>query len=355
MDEVQLVLRVVVVEEARVTGREDGRVDAERGHAERLADLAEARALAELVERREGVAHAGSSPVVQAGDVSASGRRPSSSASVPLLLGAEPRAEQLLDVGAVHPRGLLELGQTGVGQHRVGDAGVGVAARLRHPAGALEPVEQARDPGGGEDDRPGEVDPPQPVVGREVELHEHVVVAQRQPVLRLEAARELARDRRVRPEEADPGGQIRLGDNLCAQYLTRQDSLAKIFDIASIYPVSPGGNSTHVRHRNRQGIRSGRHVERRSGSFARRVRGRVRRRQHVPRQLRRLLRRPHRRLGARARGLGQGRERRREGREPQRPSADARTSSTPPAIRRSPSRRPSCTASTTTPSRAPAS
>ena len=57
------------------------------------------------------------------------------------------------------------------------------------PAGALEPVEQPRDPGGGEQHRPGEVDPPQPALGREVELHEHVVVAQRQPVLRLEARR----------------------------------------------------------------------------------------------------------------------------------------------------------------------
>ena len=50
MDEVQLVLFVVVVSGAFVVGREDERVDAERGDAERLADLAKAVALAELIE-----------------------------------------------------------------------------------------------------------------------------------------------------------------------------------------------------------------------------------------------------------------------------------------------------------------
>ena len=42
MHEVQLVLRVVVVVEAGVAGRHHDRVHAEGGHAERLADLAEA-------------------------------------------------------------------------------------------------------------------------------------------------------------------------------------------------------------------------------------------------------------------------------------------------------------------------
>ena len=50
VDEVELVLRVVVVVEAVIAGGVDERVDAERRHAERSADLAEAVPLAELVE-----------------------------------------------------------------------------------------------------------------------------------------------------------------------------------------------------------------------------------------------------------------------------------------------------------------
>ena len=57
VDEVELVLCVVVVVEALVARRIHDRVDAERRHAERLADLAEAVALAELVERPECVCH----------------------------------------------------------------------------------------------------------------------------------------------------------------------------------------------------------------------------------------------------------------------------------------------------------
>ena len=56
MDEVQLVLRVVVVQEPFVPGREDDAVDAERRHAERAPDLSKSGPLSELVERTEGVA-----------------------------------------------------------------------------------------------------------------------------------------------------------------------------------------------------------------------------------------------------------------------------------------------------------
>src|SRR5712691_13417152 len=76
VDEVQLVLLVVVVLEALVARRVDDRVHAEGGDAERAADLAEAVTVAELVEGGEARAHA-----EQAGDVSASGSRPSSSPS----------------------------------------------------------------------------------------------------------------------------------------------------------------------------------------------------------------------------------------------------------------------------------
>jgi hypothetical protein len=50
VDEVELVLVVVVVVRPFVAGREDERVDAEGGDTERLANLAEPVALAELVE-----------------------------------------------------------------------------------------------------------------------------------------------------------------------------------------------------------------------------------------------------------------------------------------------------------------
>jgi hypothetical protein len=51
VDEVELVLEIVVVVEALEVRRVDDRVDAERGDAERRADLPEAGPLAELVER----------------------------------------------------------------------------------------------------------------------------------------------------------------------------------------------------------------------------------------------------------------------------------------------------------------
>ena len=56
VEEVELLLLVVVVAAGLVGGRQDDRVDAEGGHAELLADLAEARALAEVGEVGDGVA-----------------------------------------------------------------------------------------------------------------------------------------------------------------------------------------------------------------------------------------------------------------------------------------------------------
>ena len=53
--EIELVLLFVEVEKAFEAGREHDTVDAEGGHAERAAHLAEARPLAELVQRSERV------------------------------------------------------------------------------------------------------------------------------------------------------------------------------------------------------------------------------------------------------------------------------------------------------------
>ncbi len=60
--EVELVLRVVEVVEALVPRWVHDRVHPERGHPERLAHLAEAVSLAELVDRAEGVSHRYSFP-----------------------------------------------------------------------------------------------------------------------------------------------------------------------------------------------------------------------------------------------------------------------------------------------------
>src|SRR5437868_710094 len=81
VDEVELVLRVVVMGEPFVARRVDERVDAERGDAERLADLAEAGPVAELVEGGERVAHSGSF-VHSRPSSSGSRRRPNNDASV---------------------------------------------------------------------------------------------------------------------------------------------------------------------------------------------------------------------------------------------------------------------------------
>ena len=57
VDEVELVLRVVVVADAGVARRVDDAVDAECAHTEWLPDLAKSGAFSELVERTERVRH----------------------------------------------------------------------------------------------------------------------------------------------------------------------------------------------------------------------------------------------------------------------------------------------------------
>src|SRR2546429_1003122 len=82
--------------------------------------------------------------------------------------------------------------------------------------------------------------------------------------------------------------------------------------------LSPGGKDSDEHSRFHPNHRAGRpHLGRRPRPLERRVRGRVRRRQHLPRQLPRLRR--HTR-GLVPRGFGTRRERRREGRAALRPS-----------------------------------
>ncbi len=80
VDEVELVLLVVVVEEPLVPGRHHDHVDAERLDPERLAHLAEAVPVAELLDRSERVAHVvASSAAIAAATVRSS---PSSKSTV---------------------------------------------------------------------------------------------------------------------------------------------------------------------------------------------------------------------------------------------------------------------------------
>ena len=91
---------------------------------------------------------------------------------------------------------------------RVADACVGRARLLADVARTLEPLEQPRDAGRGQQHALREVDAAQhPVVGIR-EMEQHLVVVQRQSVLALQLRGELAGDRRVRAKERDPGLEL---------------------------------------------------------------------------------------------------------------------------------------------------
>jgi hypothetical protein len=96
--------------------------------------------------------------------------------------------------------------------------------------------------------------------------------------------------------------------------LTGQGFLAKIVDSSSIPHTSQEaiGDGSDREH---QAVCTRRQLERRPGPLARHVRGRLLGRQQLPRQLSRLRRHAPGRL---ARGLGEGRIRRRQGRAAQR-------------------------------------
>ena len=98
---------------------------------------------------------------------------------------------------------------------RVDDPAVGVAEDPLDEPRALEPLEQARDAGGGQEDRLGEVDAAHPLLGRAREVEQDLVVVEREPVLGDEVGGELAGQRSVGAQEADPGVQPgRVGERL---------------------------------------------------------------------------------------------------------------------------------------------
>ena len=92
---------------------------------------------------------------------------------------------------------------------RVGELGVGDAASVRaggllDQPGPLEPVEQPRDPGGGQHDALGQVDAAHHAVVGVREPQQHLVVVERQPVRGQQVGVELAGDRRVGAQKRNP-------------------------------------------------------------------------------------------------------------------------------------------------------
>src|SRR5581483_8120966 len=107
-------------------------------------------------------------------------------------------------------RRLAQLGTAGVGDLRVRHPRVGRARLLLDVTATLQAFEQARDPGRREQHALGEVDAAKRTVLGARQVEEHLVVADRQPVLALQLRRKLARDRRVGAQERDPGLEVRV-------------------------------------------------------------------------------------------------------------------------------------------------
>ena len=88
-------------------------------------------------------------------------------------------------------------------QLRVDDPRIGRTRGFLDEAAALQSVEEARDPGRREQHAPREVDPPHHSLGRVGEVQEHLVVVQRQAVLRLEPCAEPSGRGHMRAHEPD--------------------------------------------------------------------------------------------------------------------------------------------------------
>src|SRR6266511_464508 len=139
----------------------------------------------------------------------------------PFLLG-EALEVDALDSREVRPRRGAKLVEALVGEPGVADARVGLALGTLHVSGALEPGKEPRDPGGSEQDLLGELDPLQPF-GLPGEPQQHLVVVDRQPVLRDQIRGEFSRHGRVRAEKSRPRRKFELGRNPCAHlaYMVR--------------------------------------------------------------------------------------------------------------------------------------
>src|SRR5437764_9712207 len=111
--------------------------------------------------------------------------------------------EVLLDAAQVCRRRLAQRGQAVVGEHRFRPASVVRTLLARHEAGCLHAVDEPGETAAADEHRLGELAHP-PASARRVELDEHVVPGQRQPVRRLQLVLEHVDQRGVRDEEPPP-------------------------------------------------------------------------------------------------------------------------------------------------------
>jgi hypothetical protein len=95
------------------------------------------------------------------------------------------------------------------GELRVHHSPVGRTCLTGDEARALQPVEEPRDPGGGEQDAGGEIDPAHGLFGRPRKVQQHLEVVDRQPVIGHELGVQLPDDCRMRPQEAHPRVEFR--------------------------------------------------------------------------------------------------------------------------------------------------
>src|SRR5438874_4795730 len=142
-------------------------------------------------------------------------------------------AEEAADPLDVRFRGRPQLPEAVRRELRVAHARVALARHALAEAVVLQAREQPRDPGRRQQYLLRQIDPPQPPIGRAREAQQHLVVAQRQAVVRDELRVETTRRRRMRTQE--PGERLNLRSCLSAQYLTSQSSLA-ILLTTQVYP-----------------------------------------------------------------------------------------------------------------------
>src|SRR4051812_31159295 len=118
------------------------------------------------------------------------------------------------------PRG-GQLVPSGRRQHREGAPRIRVARLALDELLALQAVDEARQAAAAEQDRRGEVVHPHAAFGRIGDVHEDLVRGHRQAVLVLELGVERLDQARVHAEQAAPGAQLALAEELDAGWRAR--------------------------------------------------------------------------------------------------------------------------------------
>ena len=135
------------------------------------------------------------------------------------LGGGEVGTDHLLAHRGVRAGGARECLATLLGDHGVGDPGVGRAAAPVGQPLTLEAVEETRDAGGREPQALGEIDPAQLSALRVGEVEKRLEVVRAQAVVGEQARLDRPHQRAMGMQEPDEDGLCR---NLWGQYLTRQ-------------------------------------------------------------------------------------------------------------------------------------